>query len=94
MTTNKEISQQNDTVERKKLFDPTINITHILTTAAMMGGIFTWVSANLNDIKLTIATNMANIDNIKAERMREADELKDSIKELNLKVDRLIERGK
>lgn len=63
-----------------------INIAHIITTIVM---VFT-VGV---DIKTTIATNTAEIANLKSERTREALELKDSIRELNLKVDRLIERG-
>ncbi len=63
-----------------------INIAHIITTIVM---VFT-VGV---DIKTTIATNTAEISHLKEERVREAQELKESIHELNRKVDRLIERS-
>lgn len=74
---------------RKRSFDTTINVAHILTTIGAIVAVFNWAA----DIKTTIATNITEIANLKDERMREAEELKDSIKELNQKVDRLIERG-
>ena len=74
---------------RKRSFDTTINVAHILTTIGAIVAVFNWAS----DIKTTIATNMTEIANLKEERMREAEELKESIRELNKKIDRLIERG-
>ena len=74
---------------RKRSFDTTINVAHILTTI----GAIVYVLNGVSDIKMTINTNTAEIAHIKDERMREAAELRDSIKELNQKVDRLIERG-
>lgn len=74
---------------RKRSFDTTINVAHILTTIGAIVAVFNWAA----DIKTTIATNMTEIAHLKEERMREAEELKESIKELNKKIDRLIERG-
>lgn len=86
------ISEHDDELtidRRKRSFDTTINVAHILTTIGAIVAVFNWAA----DIKTTIATNITEIANLKDERMREAEELKDSIKELNQKVDRLIERG-
>lgn len=74
---------------RKRSFDTTINVAHILTTIGAIVAVFNWAA----DIKTTIATNMTEIAHLKEERMREAEELKESIRELNKKIDRLIERG-
>lgn len=69
--------------------DTTVNIAHILTTIGMIVALFTWGT----DVKTALATNRSEIDHLKTERTREARELRDSIHELNIKIDRLIERG-
>ena len=69
--------------------DTTVNIAHILTTVGMIVALFTWGA----DVKTTIATNTSEISHLKEERIRETQELKESIRELNTKMDRLIERG-
>jgi hypothetical protein len=74
---------------KNQSFNTTINVAHILTTLGAIAYIFNGVA----EIKTTIATNMTEIAHLKEERAREAGELKESIKELDKKVSRLIERG-
>lgn len=69
--------------------DTTVNIAHILTTVGMIVALFAWGT----DVKTTIATNMSEISHLKEERIRESQELKESIRALNIKIDRLIERS-
>lgn len=75
--------------KNKLTIDTRINIAHIFTTIIMVVAIF----SGWTDVKMIIATNTAEIANIKTERSRDAAELRDSVRELNLKVDRLIERS-
>ena len=77
------------TPNKNQSFNTTINVAHILTT---IGAIW-YVFSGFSDLKTTVITNTAEISHIKNERAKDAAELKESIKELNQKVDRLIERG-
>lgn len=70
-------------------FDTTVNVAHVLTTIGLIILGFSLIS----DIKTAIATNTSEIGHLKAERTREAAELRAGVHELNIKVDRLIERG-
>tara|TARA_R110000868_G_scaffold362539_1_gene624698 strand:- start:128 stop:430 length:303 start_codon:yes stop_codon:yes gene_type:complete len=69
--------------------DTTVNIAHILTTVAMIVALFAWGT----DLKTTVVTNTSEISHLKEERIREGHELKESIRALNIKMDRLIERS-
>lgn len=75
--------------ESRFKIDTTINIAHILTTVGLIVMLFSWGT----DVKTTVATNTSDISHLKFERAREIAEVKAGVHELNLKLDRLIERG-
>jgi hypothetical protein len=50
---------------------------------------FSWAT----EVKTIIATNTAEIANLKAERVRETAELRTTVREIDAKVTRLLERG-
>ena len=69
--------------------DTTVTIAHILTTVAMIVALFAWGT----DLKTTVVSNTSEIAHLKEERVRDGQELKESIRALNIKMDRLIERS-
>lgn len=77
-------------IEKKRFrMDTTVNIAHILTTVGMMFALFSWGS----DVKTAISNHTVEINYIKAERDRTTSETRESLREINAKIDRLIERG-
>ena len=64
------------------------NITHILATLGLIISMFSWAT----DVKTVIATNTAEIANLKAERVRDSSELRTTVREIDAKVTRLLER--
>ncbi len=65
------------------------NITHIIATIGLIVSMFSWAT----EVKTIIATNTAEIANLKAERVRETAELRTTVREIDAKVTRLLERG-
>ena len=65
------------------------NITHIIATIGLIVSMFSWAT----EVKTIIATNTAEIANLKAERIRETAELRTTVREIDAKVTRLLERG-
>jgi uncharacterized protein YlxW (UPF0749 family) len=64
------------------------NITHIIATIGLIVSMFSWAT----EVKTIIATNTAEIANLKAERIRETAELRTTVREIDAKVTRLLER--
>ena len=64
------------------------NITHILATVGLIVSMFSWAT----EVKTIIATNTAEITNLKSERIRETAELRTTVREIDAKVTRLLER--
>jgi hypothetical protein len=65
------------------------NLAHILASAALIWTVF----SALSEVKSIVATNTAEIKNIKEERARESVELRTTVREIDAKVTRLLERG-
>ena len=73
----------------KLSFSAAFNVTHILTTVGLIVAMFSWAT----EVKTVIATSTAEIANLKAERIRETAELRTTVREIDAKVTRLLERG-
>jgi hypothetical protein len=75
--------------DSKFSINTSFNIAHILTTVGLIVAMFSWAT----EVKTIIATNTAEIANLKAERVRETAELRTTVREIDAKVTRLLERG-
>lgn len=76
-------------IDKKRFrLDTTVNIAHILTTVGMMIALFSWGA----DVKTALSNHSIEINNIKTERDRVYAETRESLTQINSKIDRLIER--
>jgi uncharacterized protein YlxW (UPF0749 family) len=75
--------------DSKFSINTSFNIAHILTTVGLIVAMFSWAT----EVKTIIATNTSEIKNIKEERARESVELRTTVREIDAKVTRLLERG-
>lgn len=77
-----------DLDQRRFRLDATVNITHILTTIGMMVAFFSWGT----DIKNKLVQHEVEISNLRSNSQATTLEVRESLREINAKVDRLIER--
>lgn len=68
--------------------DTTINIAHILTTIALVLSIFSWGS----DLKSAVQRHDSEIAELKLSTREDRGILRDELREINRKVDRIAER--
>jgi|LakMenE01Jun11ns_1017448.scaffolds.fasta_scaffold9336060_2 hypothetical protein len=78
-----------ETDGKKFSINTSFNIAHILASATLIWTVF----SALSEVKSIVATNTAEIKNIKEERARESVELRTTVREIDAKVTRLLERG-
>jgi TolA-binding protein len=88
------VGEENQTDDRRQIdqkrfrVDTTINIAHILTTVAMILAIFSWGS----DLKATVQKHEFEIQDVKSNVRYDRDTLREELRELNRKIDKISER--
>ena len=78
-----------DLDQRRFKLGTTIDVAHIIATLGLIASLFTWGS----DIKNKQGQHDVEIANLKANAAATTQEVRESLRELNAKMDRLIERG-
>lgn len=76
--------------------DKKVNITHILATLALAASIFAWGSRVEQRVALVEAVNVrqAHVDNVQDQELRRyVVEIRQDIRDLSQKLDKLIENG-
>lgn len=76
-------------IDQKRFrFEASVNLAHILTTIGMLVALFKWGS----DLNATVVTHGAIIAQLREDRNRAEQDVRGQLREINNKVDRLIER--
>lgn len=76
-------------IDQKRFrFESTVNFAHILTTIGMVIMLFRWGS----DLNATVVSHSAIIAQLREDRNRAEQDVRGQLREINNKVDRLIER--
>lgn len=76
-------------LERRRFrMDTTINVSHIVTTIGLIVSLFVWGS----DVKEMLARHDTSIQTLKEGQSRLDSSVREELRELNRKIDRLIER--
>lgn len=76
--------------KRRFHFDTTVNIAHILTTLAAIGAVLSWG----HDIKATVMRHDAEIADIKTNAKEDRAFIREELREINRKMDKISERIK
>lgn len=77
------------TLDQKRFrVDTTINVAHILTTIALVMSIFSWGT----DLKATVLRHNSEIDEIKNNLREDRSVVRDELREINRKIDKIADR--
>ena len=84
---------ENETNDRREIdkarfrIDTTVNLAHILTTVALVVSIISWGS----DLKSTVLKHDGDIADIKATLRDDRAYLREELREINRKIDKLVD---
>lgn len=74
--------------QKRFRFETSVNFAHILTTIGMLIALFKWGS----DLNATVLTHATIIAQLREDRNRAEQDVREQLRLINAKVDRLIER--
>lgn len=86
--TKHEAYDRRDFDQRRFKIDTTVNVAHILTTVALVASIFSWGS----DMKAAVQRHDSEIAELKLTTREDRSVLREELREINRKVDKIAER--